>query len=309
MLENVYIARHGYRANWEDPSIVTSATGMYHDPPLAQRGLVQAHHLGDFLSDPPAPLPKPDVLYSSPFFRCLQTIQPLAKATGKEVHCEHGVMEWFSKAAPGSGLHARPYPVAELQPHFPDMTLHPTYQSTYLPTRHGETLEELRERSDTFVEAFVRRVETEYPDATTAVIVAHAATLLGDYAHDVQSPTAGVSLYRRKNIVPIAGLEPVDLVYSDDRYPSDKQVATAQSCNGACDGVAHEPVLGDWVLLVNGHTDHLPAGAEANWSFRECEFTPDGQVVLDKGDGEPFTEHDLKPVGLSAGMEQHLCKA
>lgn len=58
------------------------------------------------------------------------------------------------------------------------MTLHPTYQSTYLPTRHGETLEELRERSDTFVEAFVRRVETEYPDATTAVIVAHAATVI-----------------------------------------------------------------------------------------------------------------------------------
>lgn len=35
MLENVYIARHGYRANWEDPSIVTSATGMYHDPPVS----------------------------------------------------------------------------------------------------------------------------------------------------------------------------------------------------------------------------------------------------------------------------------
>lgn len=35
------------------------------------------------------------MLFSSPFYRCLQTTQPLAKATGMPIHCEHGIAEWY----------------------------------------------------------------------------------------------------------------------------------------------------------------------------------------------------------------------
>lgn len=61
---------------------------------LHKRGIVQAEHLGAFLSSPPSPLPVPDMLFSSPFYRCIQTAQPLAKAMGKPIHCEHGIAEW-----------------------------------------------------------------------------------------------------------------------------------------------------------------------------------------------------------------------
>lgn len=84
----------------------------------------------------------------------------------------------FSKAAPGTGLHARPHPPAVLQKLVPDMPLHPSYDATYHPNREGESMEELQERTDTFVEAFVRRIDAEYPDAKTIVVVSHAGLVI-----------------------------------------------------------------------------------------------------------------------------------
>lgn len=34
MLENIYVARHGHRADFEDSSVLTSVTGMFKDPPV-----------------------------------------------------------------------------------------------------------------------------------------------------------------------------------------------------------------------------------------------------------------------------------
>lgn len=81
--------------------------------------------------------------------------------------------------AEGTGLHTRPEPDT-LHPHFPDVELVSTaeYASTFLPNRRGEDFAALKQRSDTFVEAFVRRVEKEYPDVRTVVLVCHAGTVI-----------------------------------------------------------------------------------------------------------------------------------
>jgi len=83
VLETIYVVRHGYRSNWVvDPNTGTyattikSPTGIASDPALASYGEEQAQQLADRIAtlDPPV-----DVVYSSPFYRCLQTLKPTMK--------------------------------------------------------------------------------------------------------------------------------------------------------------------------------------------------------------------------------------
>lgn len=74
---------------------------------LAVYGLTQADQLAEFLTSPEAlaPHPVPERVFSSPFYRCIQTavptsiaLQKAGKGTSegveKGVMLEHGVMEW-----------------------------------------------------------------------------------------------------------------------------------------------------------------------------------------------------------------------
>ena len=73
--------------NWT----IDYATGTYHstyptptgnpaDPSLTAHGVRQSHELAAYLSSERFPGPKPCIVYSSPFYRCLQTIQPSVEA-------------------------------------------------------------------------------------------------------------------------------------------------------------------------------------------------------------------------------------
>ncbi|WOO76538.1 putative protein [Vanrija pseudolonga] len=292
MLENIYIARHGYRADFEDSSVLTSVTGMFKDPPLAESGLKQADELATFLSRPPAPLPTPDALFSSPFHRTMQTIQPLALALEQDVSLEHGAGEWFSPAAPGSGLLPRPAGPSTLQDHF-DMKL-ADYDATYFPKREGEKLDDLTERIDTFLSAFVRRVEAERPDVRTLLIVSHAAVvvqvgraLTGDYALDFPAATASLSLYRRKGLSSLSAARAHGGVRGELFGPG-------------------KPVLGDWEVVFKNSVEHLSGGVQHSWGFADLNLLPNGDVVFDAGDGKPFTDADLLPVGLAEEFKAYV---
>lgn len=54
-------------------SLVKTPTGIPTDPPLTSKGVEQAKELAEHLCkiDPPI-----ERIYSSPFYRCLQTLQP-----------------------------------------------------------------------------------------------------------------------------------------------------------------------------------------------------------------------------------------
>ena len=69
-----------FRTNWSlDPatgkysSSTKIPTGIPTDPPLASYGVEQAKELADFLCALEPPI---DRIYSSPFYRCLQTLKP-----------------------------------------------------------------------------------------------------------------------------------------------------------------------------------------------------------------------------------------
>lgn len=74
-------------------SNVPSPTGIHSDPALAGYGVDQAKQLAEKILtlDPPV-----DVIYSSPFYRCLQTLKPTTEQLfrergGGKVRVENGV--------------------------------------------------------------------------------------------------------------------------------------------------------------------------------------------------------------------------
>jgi len=188
---------------------------------------------------------------------------------------EHGVQEWYSTVKNGTGLHPRPGPKERLRSFFPDGLISLEYESTVYPSRKGETLEELQARCDLFVNAWVRRMEVEFPEVKTVCIFAHAASVIalgrsltGDRTMQVTAGCASTSKYERKT-----------------------------STSGG---------VGGWTCRWDGRADYLPNGVERNWSFRDVVLNDEGEVIDDIGTGRPYTKEDELPVGLAPGLERYL---
>ncbi|HSL73644.1 MAG TPA: phosphoglycerate mutase family protein [Ilumatobacteraceae bacterium] len=80
--EFVYLVRHakaGERRVWEGDDL---------DRPLSRKGWRQAHALGERLADRGA-----TTLHSSPYLRCVQTLEPLAELLGTSVTIDDRLME------------------------------------------------------------------------------------------------------------------------------------------------------------------------------------------------------------------------
>lgn len=61
--------------------MVRTPTGIPTDPPLAAKGVEQSKELAEYLCSLEPPI---DRIYSSPFYRCLQTLKPTAERLFKE---------------------------------------------------------------------------------------------------------------------------------------------------------------------------------------------------------------------------------
>lgn len=80
--EIIYLVRHakaGERRVWSDDDI---------DRPLSKKGWRQAEAVGKRLAGKDA-----TALYSSPYVRCIQTLEPLADRLGTKVHVEQRLCE------------------------------------------------------------------------------------------------------------------------------------------------------------------------------------------------------------------------
>ncbi|KAJ7254065.1 histidine phosphatase superfamily [Mycena haematopus] len=189
MIETIYIARHGFRMNWVSNNWTTFAMiktlnaaqeerdGTRQDPPLARRrGSIppwsnishseqaQAQELADYFLSLPEDQ-RPTAIFSSPYYRCLQTSQPVAKALGVPIFVEHGISEWYSPVAPNTGLHPRPGPASSLTPTSPKSTL-PRGPRSGTPRARGDVAQ-VHARAAGFLDAHAR-----------VLLVSHAATTI-----------------------------------------------------------------------------------------------------------------------------------
>lgn len=264
MIETVYIARHGFRLNWVTTNW-TSATGTARDPPLAAYGVTQAEQLAKhFASLPEAE--RPTAIFSSAFYRCLQTATPVATALNLPLYVEHGIGEWYSPVEAGTGLHPRPGNAHSLKQYFP--LIDTSYSSTWLVSRHGESLEEVHRRTDDFLEAFVPRVEGGDP----APLVHHASSGVATHKKIILIGHAASCIMLIKSL---AGSK-VD--GADIRIGTCSVTRMEKESAGGIRGAFK-------VVGQMGDASFLTNGVERDWGFRD--------ILVDESTGRVINDHGV----------------
>ncbi len=176
-IRRIFLARHGNRQDFIDPSWSTSAEEPY-DPPLSADGIEQARRLGQRLAGEGI-----EAVVASPFLRTIQTAHHVNEALGLPIFLEPGFGEWLStrhfERLP------RLQPLQLLRRDYPRLA-----PSGYVPHwehRWPETVEQLRERSQRALAALLERFDG------TLLVVSHAGAvasmaLLDEDIDDVECP-------------------------------------------------------------------------------------------------------------------------
>ncbi|KAL4976960.1 histidine phosphatase superfamily [Aspergillus desertorum] len=196
-LDTIYLTRHGHRLNWTVDhktgtysSHFPTPTGNPSDPTLTSHGVRQAHELAAHIVSGNV-VPKPFRVYSSPFWRCLQTIEPAVRALNGvkerlewktvgggpggidpnaefEIRVENGLGEWFGSTTffqhptppTLSTLLSSPNPNSERNE--PPFTLNTTRSTSLLYTStRGESILQLHNRLATTLAGIIREVDAE----------------------------------------------------------------------------------------------------------------------------------------------------
>ncbi|KAG5362943.1 Transcription factor tau 55 kDa subunit [Yarrowia sp. B02] len=228
MVKTIYITRHGFRANWlTDQPIPPSPTGIESDPALAEKGVVQAKELGEYLKDIQPPIQR---IYASPFYRCIETATPTADHLDLEIYPEGGCGEWFKRER---SSHPKPASNTVLKGFFPRVK--EDYESLVVAGDDGEDEAELHERTKHFLNVLIEKLNKEEPELETILIVSHAAprialgrALVGDNSLDIRTG-----------------------VCSLDTFEAEKEGA----------------LCGEWKLKSSGQVDYLSEGEVMHWGF------------------------------------------
>lgn len=205
-------------------STLRSPTGIAADPALTAHGVDQAKELGQRLvaADPPI-----ERVYSSLYYRCLQTVEPFVRSASSSApssvrkdaekgtrHCqqqqqlhvrgETGLGEWYGSAP---FEHPVPASLATLETHFPSL-LDRDYQPAVVPTRMGESVNELHDRLAVTLEQLISECDRDGIRAVllcshAAPIIALGRVLTGNMpenieVEDFRAFTCGLSVFRRR---------------------------------------------------------------------------------------------------------------
>lgn len=280
-VSTIILLRHGHRLAWTlDPSTGTySSTHPYPtrlpaDPPLASHGVRQAEETGAYLSKQLLPAAREGRLrlYSSLFYRCLQTLAPTVeglregleveeKGRGDSVRVrgERGFGEWFGKA-----WFEQPVPLdaAGLKEGWYSW-LDEGYESLVVPERKGEKILELHERIRRAWDRVVEDLDREEPERDVVLLVCgHAAQIIA----------SGRAL---------TGKLPEDLD-EDDFQCYTCGLTRFERRSGSGDGVG-----GGFECVVNSDCGHLSQGEERGWRFNGDESF-DSYAACQ---GKPVQEH------------------
>jgi len=196
----------------------------------------------------------------------------VAIALDVPVYVEHGISEWFSPVAPGTGLHPRPASASVLKTHFSQID--PSWTSVWYPSRKGEDVAEVHARTDGFLGVFIPEIGRRHPGrhsrillvSHAATVIALARTLLGDNDLPLRVGCCSLSEFTR---VPHSG-------------------------QGG-------PL---WTAKRLGDGSHLKDGTSRDWGFEDIEIAR-GRVVEDPGVSGTDAEED-EPTGSQIPLSSHL---
>jgi len=188
------------------------------------------------------------------------------------IYVEHGIAEWYSPVAPGTGLHPRPGSASTLQTFFSEIDT--SWPSVWYPPRKGEKVAEVHARVEGFLEAFIPEIERRYPGKHSRILlVSHAATIIA----------LARSLLGNKDL------------------PLRVGCCSLSEFNRAPE---IENVIPPWTAARLADGSHLKEGASRDWGFEDIE-TARGRVVEDPGERGPEVEED-GPIGLQITISSNL---
>ncbi|KAM3521426.1 hypothetical protein MY4038_009047 [Beauveria bassiana] len=251
-LEKIYIVRHGFRTTWtvdnkgNYQSHIPSPTGIPADPPLTSHGIEQAAELAAHLA---TLTPAVEAVYSSPYYRCLQTIDPFVKRQAAAAAA--GTLPRRAGAPGGAaGRAGGGNPAPARRRHGARAR---RARRVRVPRERGETYAQLVARVRAAMSALIRRCDEE--GRRSVVICSHAAVIIvlgrvltGQYpdemdTEDFKAFTCGLSVYARGGGV-------------------------KESSDGEPDTV------GSWICEKNSDCSFLSGGEERGWKFAGDESFP-----------------------------------
>ena len=254
-------------------SNLPTPTGIASDPALAAKGVDQAKELAAHLTkvDPPI-----DVIYSSPFYRCLQTLEPTVSALNKGrsddskllIHVENGLGEFYGLARFD---HPSPATLDVLVTHFPNH-LNKDYAKVHIrPSVNGESLEALHDRIAYALHHVIKRLDQDPKGPKTLLICTHAAsmicigrTLTGRMPEDMGEEdfkcfTCAVSKFTRRQ-------KPSSEQADGEAKPEDEQIWNPDQPEVIPDVKwKGKGVQGGWDCKINGDCSFLSEGEERGW--------------------------------------------
>ncbi|KAF5390227.1 hypothetical protein D9757_002887 [Collybiopsis confluens] len=234
------------------------------DPPLTVFGESQAKELAKYFLSLDQDQ-RPTLLFSSPYYRCLQTSQPIAAALELPIFVEHGISEWYSPATPGTGLHPRPASASDLKKYFTEIDAQ-TWSSIHYPSRKGEDVEQVHHRANVVLSDLISEIQVRFPNHKRILLVSHAGTVIAlarELAGDRNMPLR----------VGCCSLTEFVRTKKDDGV-------------GGGSG---------WKMKKGAEADFLTGGVQRDWGFEDIQIA-DGKVVDDIG--VPGSEGEVdEPVG------------
>lgn len=169
--ETFWVVRHGSRIDFVNPYWHRTAERR-DDPPLSTVGVKQAEHLGRRLKEE-----KVDMLFSSPFLRCVETAATVAEILDLPIHLEWGLSEWLNPQwfedwpeILGIDVLHKLYP-----------RINPHYKTRVMP-KYPEFPEDLCVRMQRVTDILVRDF------GESLLVVGHGATVLGTTARLLRQP-------------------------------------------------------------------------------------------------------------------------
>lgn len=239
-------------------------------------------------------------VYSSLYYRCLQTVEPFVRKTadrsaaltsgegaadgsgGLKIRGETGLGEWYGAAR---FQHPVPETLEVLESHFPAILDH-GYQPYVVPNRMGEEVQELHDRLAVTLEALIAECDRDGIRAVllcshAAPIIALGRVLTGNMPEDISTEdfkafTCGLSLYRRRGTErgnasppPRRSVDATEIVWgagTAEAGPTRAAPARNADPQARCpEWRGGKGVSGGWECVLNSDCSHLSAGEERGW--------------------------------------------
>lgn len=253
-----------------------SPTGIASDPALASYGVEQAQQLGEHLqkqNDPPV-----DAVYSSPFYRCIQTLSPFTAARAAEakesgaketVNLEPGLGEFYGLARFD---HPSPATLKVLETHFPHLAAEK--DPIIVPSTKGESIPQLHNRVAYCLQHLIRKLDNDPSQPRSLLICTHAASMIcigraltgnmpeDEGAEDFRCFTCAFSKFTRKPSSTNGSAVPENMNSDPISTLWDPANADEVPDIGWRNG---RGVAGGWTCEVNGDCSFLKNGEERGW--------------------------------------------